>query len=154
MIHFGPTPGNSLDASSEVVVSQKSPLLPQFALVLPKSSGALLIPFAFDVPCLDHCQCLLQSFESVSEVGQMKWAPPASCLSEWAPAGNCWQSRLQSWSMCCRDQQETVVRSQRVQPKPEEEAPPQLPVGQSSVECSEGWLAFFASFLSPQLAGF
>ena len=21
---------------------------------------------------------------------------------EWAPAGNCWQSRLQSWLRCCR----------------------------------------------------
>lgn len=153
MTGFGPTPGNSPAGSLEVVVSQKSPHLPQSALALPKSSGALF-PFVSDALCLDHCQCSLQSFESVSEVGQMKWAPPASCLSEWAPAGNCWQSRLQSWSMCCRDQQETVVRSQRVQPKPEEEAPPRLPVEQSSVECSEGWLAFFASFLSPQLAGF
>jgi len=151
--HFGPTPGNYLAASWEVVVLQKSPHLPKFALVLPKSSGALF-PFVFDALCLDRSQCSLQSSESVSEVGQMKRAPQAACYSEWALAGNCWQSRLRSWLMCCRDLQETVVRSQQGRPKPGEEAPPQLPVEQSSVECSEDLPVFFASFLSPRLVGF
>jgi len=162
MARFAPTPGNYLAASLEVEVSQKSPHLPKAAaLVLPKSSevspkkssgrsrkssGGL---FPFDALCLEHSQCCpLQSSALVSGAGQMKWAPQASCCSEWAAAGNCWQSRLQSWWMCCRGQQETVVRIQQEQPKLGEEAPPQLPVVQSSVGCFEDLpLVFFVSFL-------
>jgi len=56
--------------------------------------------------------------------------------------------------MCCRGQQETVVQIQQEQPKPGEEAPPQLPVEQSSVECFEDLppVFFVSLLLIPRLA--